>query len=197
MPANLAPLLPGNTYHIYNRALGSEKLFYSPGNYKNFLKCFDEYISPIADTYCYCLLPNHFHFLIKVKPIENINLRIFSKNEEDLPGLTSKRFSNLFNSYSKTFNKIYQRKGALFMRPFKRSIVEKDAYFSKLIHYIHANPVHHGLCKEMHEWKYSSYNSLLSDLPTKLLRNELIEWFGSKDRFIKFHSQPIERKFKT
>ncbi|MCF6359136.1 MAG: transposase [Cyclobacteriaceae bacterium] len=54
-------------YHIYNRANGNENLFRSDENYEYFLKKWGEYISDIADTYAYCLMPNHFHFLIKTK----------------------------------------------------------------------------------------------------------------------------------
>ena len=77
------------------------------------------------------------------------------------------------------------------MRPFKRKQVETDSYFSQLIHYIHANPVHHGYCKTIDEWEFSSYKSFLSNKPTRLLRNEVIEWFGNVDRFEIFHQQPI------
>ncbi|HRP60464.1 MAG TPA: transposase, partial [Vicingus sp.] len=51
-------------YHIYNRANGSEKIFLNEENYLFFLQKYIEYIHPIAETYCYCLMPNHFHFLI-------------------------------------------------------------------------------------------------------------------------------------
>ena len=54
-------------YHVYNRANGNEKLFLLDHNYRFFLKKYEEYISPFVDTFCYCLMPNHFHFLIKIK----------------------------------------------------------------------------------------------------------------------------------
>ena len=61
-------------YHIYNRANGNEKLFASDDNYIYFLKQYNYYISPIAKTFAYCLMPNHFHFLVQIKPIANLNL---------------------------------------------------------------------------------------------------------------------------
>ena len=64
-----AKLEPENYYHIYNRANGSEKLFLNEGNYLYFLQKYNFYISPIADTFAYCLMPNHFHFLVRVKTI--------------------------------------------------------------------------------------------------------------------------------
>ena len=57
----------GNYYHIYNRGINSCDLFRTTDNYEYFLNLYDKYISPIADTYAWVLMPNHFHFLIKVK----------------------------------------------------------------------------------------------------------------------------------
>jgi len=59
-------------YHVYNRANGNEKMFLNEDNYRFFLKRYNYYISPIADTFVYCLLPNHFHFLIRVNSISNL-----------------------------------------------------------------------------------------------------------------------------
>lgn len=65
--------IPGYTYHVYNRANGNEKLFLS-NEKRYFLEKYTIYISPIADTFCYCLMPNHFHFLIRIKNEEKIKL---------------------------------------------------------------------------------------------------------------------------
>lgn len=67
MKNKLTPLNPGCIYHIYNRAIGSEKLFLNNENYSFFLKRYRHFISPVADTFCYCLMPNHFHFLVRIK----------------------------------------------------------------------------------------------------------------------------------
>ena len=182
-------LLPGETYHIYNRAIGAELLFKEEKNYPYFLEKFLSYTSGICEVYCYCLLPNHFHFLARLnltglKDLSGLGLK-------DLSGL-AQPFSNLFNCYAKSYNKMYHRKGTLFMRPFKRILVDSDAYFTQLIHYIHANPVHHGYVENMHDWKFSSYNAMLSEQPTRLLREDVIRWFGNKKEFIRVHQQPIE-----
>ena len=68
MVNNEIPLSPGNTYHIYNHANGFENIFENEGNYVYFLKKYAEFISPIADTFAYALMPNHFHFLVRIKP---------------------------------------------------------------------------------------------------------------------------------
>ncbi len=68
------PLLEGNYYHLFNRANSSRKLFYKKENYEFFLRKFDEHIFEFIKLFAFCLLPNHFHLLIKV-----------DKEHQDLP----------------------------------------------------------------------------------------------------------------
>jgi hypothetical protein len=76
----------------------------------------------------------------------------------------------------------------------KRSIVNKSGDFTSYIWYIHKNAVHHKLVKSIGTWKYDSYQSIISEAPTALLRNEILEWFGGKEGFIKFHQQTVDPK---
>ena len=57
----------GQYYHIYNRGVNSEVLFKEEANYIHFLNSYEKYIHPIVDTYAWVLMPNHFHFLVRVK----------------------------------------------------------------------------------------------------------------------------------
>ncbi|MEO6136399.1 MAG: transposase [Ginsengibacter sp.] len=196
MPDYHIPLIPNQIYHIFNRAIGDEKLFREDKNYLFFLQKYKQHILPVADTFAYSLLPNHFHFLIRIKDeIQIAALFRSSKKKEAelelLSGFIMERFGNLFNSYAKSFNKEYSRKGNLFMDTMKRVEVENDAQFGSEVFYVHKNPVHHHYCKKIEDWKWSSYHSLLSNLDTLLLRKEVIEWFGSREKFIEFHRQPI------
>jgi len=160
-------LEPGKTYHIYNRANGNELLFCNDDNYLFFLQQVKRFIVPVANIYAYSLLPNHLHFLIRLKEEPEL-YQYFSgvyqkrfesvlKNYNNFGKLVSKNFSNLFSSYSQSFNRQQNRKGNLFNHKFKRLEVSEPAYFLKLVHYIHLNPVEAGLCKEAGQWKYSSY----------------------------------------
>jgi REP element-mobilizing transposase RayT len=145
-------------------------------------------------------MPNHFHFLIRIKGendlTENFKDKIRKDNHKDqtgfknLSGLVSCQFSNLFNAYSKAFNKQQKRKGSLFIRPFKRKQVTDEQYLKKLVHYIHYNPVEAGLAKNPKYWKFSSYKSFLSKQTTKLKRAEVISWFDDLDNFIYCHQHP-------
>ncbi|MEP7142239.1 MAG: hypothetical protein ABI707_05180 [Ferruginibacter sp.] len=103
---------------------------------------------------------------------------------ELLLGLEWKRF---FNSYAMAFNKQHKRNGNLFHRPFKRVEVVKEGHFTQAIIYIHANARHHKLCKDFTEHQWSSWHTMLSDMPTHTKRKEVLEWFGGSQQFIDTH----------
>jgi hypothetical protein len=104
----------------------------------------------------------------------------------------SQYFSNLFNSYAKSLNRKYNRTGSLFQERYKRKLVDSDKYFLNLIHYIHFNPQKHGFVKNFRDWKFSSYNAMLSEKPTDLKRKDVLDWFSGKDEFIEYHKLIIE-----
>lgn len=70
MPSTQPKLEYGYFYHIYNRGINGCPLFHHSENYEHFLRLYDRYISPVADTFAWCLMGNHFNLLIKVK-LEN------------------------------------------------------------------------------------------------------------------------------
>ena len=201
------PLIAGEKYHIVSRATGNEKLFTETENYRFFLQRFDKYISPVADVFAYSLLPNHFHFLVEIKPY-NVLLELYKnkkkvlKSAQDIlndnnnwqPEFVMQQFSNMLNSYTKSFNKRNNRMGALFMDYLRRVPIKTSEQFTATVFYIHKNPVHHGLCKNMQDWKWSSYNSTLSNSFVKTEREKCIDEFGSKEQFIAFHDRPIYLK---
>lgn len=193
-------LEPNNKYHIFNQAVGSEKLFRNDENYIYFLKKFDEYISPVASTFCYSLIPNHFHFLIEIKEksvlynhykqLEISKEKTIFKNEQELiyEEFVMQQFSNFFNSYTKSYNKRFNRKGALFIDYMRRVLISDEEYLRNLVLYIHQNPIHHNCSLYLDKWRYSSYNSFFTDKPSKLKREEVISWFGDLENFIYLHS---------
>ena len=204
-----AILTPDKTYHIYNRANGNEKLFNSPENYKFFLEKYKQHIHPIADTFCYCLMPNHFHLIIRIKSKEallnltglkdlsgfkgdNKYLQGFENKETFIPTFITQQFSNFFNSYSKAFNKQEGRKGSLFIRPFKRKQIDSTYYLQKVVRYIHFNPVEAEMCLKPENYNQSSYNSLISETKTLLCRKETISWFDDLENFKFIHTSAPE-----
>lgn len=184
----------GTIYHIYNRGVNRCNLFNQKANYLYFLKLFTKHVAPITDVYAYCLLPNHFHFLLRIKEVSEILA--------DWPGVHVKEpkqyFSNMFNAYARSFNNRYGRTGSLFQRPFGRIPVTSDAYFLTLITYIHRNPQKHGLVDDFRDWPYSSYDAILHDKPTRLDKTAVLEWFDGRDNYIDMHrTDPDETQIET
>ena len=169
----------GNYYHIYNRGINSDILFKENTNYEYFLKLYETHIDPIVETFAWCLMKNHFHFLVRIKDIDEI---VTGKKTPP-----SQSFSNLFNAYTKAFNKKYNRHGALFERPFQRKQILFDNYFQNVVIYIHNNPVHHNICNSPIEYPWSSYITCLSNKPTKLKRKEILGLFDDIDNFKYVH----------
>jgi putative transposase len=144
------PIQPDGIYHLFSRAVGSEKLFHNKENYYFFLRKLKEHTSPVCQLYCYSLLPNHFHLLPKINDeaslissFEEFKKDTYKESEHDLSVFVMERFCNLLNSYTKAFNKVNKRKVALFMDYMKRSKTRNDIDFTTFVWYIHNNAVHH------------------------------------------------------
>ncbi len=194
---------PETFYHIYNRANGSENLFRSNENYRYFLRQWVKYIQPVAETYAYCLMPNHFHFLIRTFGEGQLKKKYstlgkFQTFQELMEFRFSKQFANLFSSYTQAYNKMYNRKGSLFIPNFKKKEVDSDEYITNVIFYIHHNPVHHGFTDRIEDWPFCSYLVTLSEGETFVNRKAIIDWFGDKKAFKQFHLQSLQdaRKIK-
>ncbi len=87
------------------------------------------------------------------------------------------------------FNKIYKRKGNLFSRTFKRVEISKDSQFTQALVYIHPNAQKHQLMKKFILYPWTLYHSTTSDKPTKILRTEVLNWFGGKAQFQIVHKE--------
>ena len=206
------PLLENSFYHIYNRGNNGDNIFYQQRNYDYFLKKYDQYLSDYVETYAYCLLPNHFHLLIRVKPYSDFpakspsdaipliddTLMTESNAQDQRNGMAispeqrvNEQFRRFFISYSQAISKQESRTGSLFQKPFKRKEVDKESYFTHLIYYIHANPQKHGICDDFRHYEHSSYGRILSERPAKLLRQEVIDWYGGKTHYTDFHERSL------
>ena len=176
---------PDSYYHIVNHAVGSENLFRSEENYRYFLNRYAHYLPSVCSTLCYCLMPNHIHFLIRTHPEEVLTKH--TKYKDDFHKLIMQQLSNLLNAYAKAYNKRFVHKGALWIDYTKRFKIVSDSYLTATINYIHQNPTKHGFTKNTKDWKYSSYDSHISSKPTLLSREDVLKWFGGMDAYINFH----------
>ncbi len=204
----MLPLKPNNTYHIFNHANGFENIFKEDENYRFFMDKYQQHIAAIAETYAYCLMPNHFHLVVRIRRREVIEelIRIkndFSKvsfdfgkvrivdevkiNDDVIEKFLSKQFSNLFSSYTQSYNKMYKRRGSLFIKNFKREAVLDKEYFMNAIVYTHRNPIHHGFCKRYNDWNYTSYCEITDQKSDIVEANKVLKIFEGKQLFIDLH----------
>lgn len=200
----LAEFQESGIYHVYNRTNNKELLFLNNENRHFFLKLYTQFISPVADTFCWSLLPNHFHFLIQIKPVSEINAyflqlssernRQFSKTEEkyladviSLDELVVVYFKRFFQSYAMAFNKVHKRSGNLFYRPFKRKVILDDSQLSRAIVYIHLNAFKHKICKDFRKYDWSSWKSVFSKNTRLIARDKLLDLFGGLEQFVAVH----------
>jgi REP element-mobilizing transposase RayT len=214
------PFLPDTNYHVFNHGNGDELIFKRPDNYRYFLEKVSVYVLPVAKVFAYCLMPNHFHLSVRIrsgpqlfeffrskklhklirqygKALPEDSAQLIRIGENDLPDLIARQFGDFLNGYTQAFNREQHRKGSLFLDNIQRKIITHDAYWLELIRYIHANPVHHRFCQHVTDWKYSSYAAFLSDKPTQLERREVLEGFGNRDEFIRYHQRPINPDFRS
>ena len=180
----------GRTYHIYNRGTNGASLFVTRRNYRFFLGRYATYIEPVAETYAYCLMGNHFHVAVRTREVEE-QADYHAARADGAPFKVlspSRQFSNLFNAYARAYNHDTGRTGSLFEHPFHRKVVEDEGYFWRLIAYIHRNPQHHGFVDDFRAWPYSSYGTFLTDKPTRLPRDVVLQALGGPAAFAAAHA---------
>ena len=204
----LEKLLPNSSFHIYNRTNNKEDLFKEDINRFHFLQNLNFYLKDYLDIHVYCLLGNHFHLLVTTKSIFEVrehlkavpNSKLLNVHKSflgtedvhELELLFSKvvinQFRRFFLSYTLGINKMYNRSGNLFNRPFKRIAVNNRVYFLKLVLYIHKNPIKHGINESYTKYCWSSYQSYLGAkelIPLK--KTKVNDLFNTKRNFIERH----------
>ncbi|NOX46285.1 MAG: hypothetical protein GXO89_04830 [Chlorobi bacterium] len=208
------PLEYGNYYHIYNRGNNSETIFSSDSGFQHFLGLYRRYITPVADTFAWALMSNHFHFFLRIKAEEDIGFlppssKVTEGNKWDtisydevvklgLPEKKikkpnpSRQFSHMFNAYAKYYNVIHQRTGSLFEKSFERILVDTESYKKHMVYYVHHNPIHHGVVKDYVDYKWTSYSDFINNKKTFVMKDEVIDWFYDLDNFIFFHQEEHE-----
>ena len=134
--------IPGHYYHIYNRGVNRQPIFFTNRNWGFFIQRLREYFTEeTAIIIAYCLMPNHYHLLIQVIC-------------DDFGKTVMQPFST---SYTKAINEEQTRVGSLFQGRYKGRHVDKDGYLLHLSRYIHRNPVTAKLVPHPADWHYSSY----------------------------------------
>ena len=171
MPRRMIPFVHGSTYHIYNRGNNRQVVFFEAGNYVYFLRGVRKYLLPAVDVIAYCLMPTHYHLLVRVKDLEKQTSEVFLDPEQTSEVLktsevsVSKAMMRLSVSYTKAINKRFCRTGSLFEGTFQAKHIAHSRHLLHLCRYIHGNPVKDGLVPDPGDWQYSNY----------------LEWIGERD----------------
>ncbi len=171
----------GHYYHLYNRGVNRQPIFFNDGNWAYFIKQLRHYCKPdLIDIIAYCLMPNHYHLLVYLK----------------CDDLSAKIMQPFTVSYTKAVNRQQERIGPLFQGTFKAKLVDKDEYVLHLSRYIHLNPVLAKLVNQPAKWMFSSYRDyvglrngtfpkpdiVLSQFPSRQAYVEFVESYSEADK---------------
>jgi len=179
-------------YHVFNTGVEKRVIFYDDEDYHLFLYYLYIYLTPLekvlrryhalpirlfnknvakdVDLLTYCLMPNHFHLILKQK--SDVGISVFMKQ--------------LSNAYTQYFNAKYKRTGGLFQGRYKAARVKPDDQLSHISRYIHLDPVIAGLSKEP-EYPWSSYGEYIDSATTLLCnRKPVLGLFASIYSYKKF-----------
>jgi len=166
-------------YHIFNRGIDSQLIFKTDANKEYFLKLAEKYFENKIEILAYCLMDNHFHFLIK----------ILSESKEATQAL-----SNLFNAYAKAFNKENFRTGSLFEKHFKRVQITDENQLKNTLLYIHKNPEYHKIIKNFRAFTYSSFRLYFIEEKTLITpqKSYVISLFDDLKNFSVVHNKDLQ-----
>jgi REP element-mobilizing transposase RayT len=146
MPSRNFHFEQGNYYHLYNRGVGKQEIFFKTEHntfpIRQIKKHCSEYSVQIP---AYCLMPNHYHLLVHQTGTTSI----------------SKFMHVLFNSYSQAIDKDTKRTGALFEGRFKHRLITEEDRLAGVFRNIHLNPVRAGLVTPPEAWPFSNYREVV------------------------------------
>jgi len=155
---------PGAFYHIIVRGNQRQDIFVEDQDRVEYLRRLKHYKKECGFIlYAFVLMTNHFHLLIETRnyPISKIMQLI-----------------NL--TYTQYFNKKYGKVGHLFQGRYKSFLCDRDEYLLSLVRYIHLNPVRAKLVKEPQEYRWSSYNSYLTEAKDLIDTDRVLRVFSER-----------------
>ncbi len=159
---------PGAFYHITNRGVGRQDIFFKDYDRKVFLEKLEDLHEKWGIIFHgYCLMTNHYHLEL-----------------ETPGGELSRPLQWLNHVYAGYVNKEYKRVGHLFQGRFKSVLVEAEDHLHVLTRYIHMNPVRAGIVRRPEEYRWSSYRDYLGirQCPKWLEVKKTLEMFGRTEK---------------
>ena len=135
---------PGASYHIMSRGNDGNTIFQNTKDYNIFLETFADVLQDYNwICYAYCLMPNHYHLLVKT-PDPNLSMGMRQLN----------------GKYTQKFNIKNKKNGHLFQGRYKSLLIDMDSYQHEVIRYIALNPVRAKLVKDPSDWLWSSHRAM-------------------------------------
>lgn len=177
-------LIENHIYHVYNRGNNRQPIFFSDDNFKYSVRKMRTHLLPVCDLLAYCLMPNHFHLLVKAnrKSIEVISPKSGPVSIQAF----SRGIQIMLSSYTRAIHKQEKLTGSLFQQRTCAKQVSSEFYFEDYsltcFCYILNNPVAAGLVNDPSEWLYSSYYELAHSVndplcnPANIYRDLSIKW---------------------
>lgn len=183
-------------YHVYNRGVAKQNLFDSDFDYLRLLKTFSFYLEnenkprlskidktelhkilkiepqkPLVEIYAYCLMPNHFHLLLR--QVTDNGISIFLRRSSD--------------SYTRYYNVKNDRVGTIFQGRFRAVLIESDEQLLHLSRYIHLNPYTSDICNDSASYNWSSYHHYLNNNNDRLCHPDyILKMIGSSKNYQEF-----------
>ncbi|MFN8284475.1 MAG: hypothetical protein U0U67_14735 [Chitinophagales bacterium] len=179
-------------YHIYNQGNNKQLIFFQEKNYHYFLNQINKFVKPYCNIIAYCLMPNHFHFLVQTNSFGTDKIKHGNIEITNL----SNGFRRLQSSYAQAINKQENRTGSLFRQNTKSKLIagHSNDYLFTCFNYIHQNPLKAGLVSKMEDWEFSSFNEYLKRSNSSICSTETAEKYLniSIDTFYKDAYQIID-----
>lgn len=162
-------IIAGNYYHVYNRGVNFENIFFQIENWHFFLRRLKKYFTPDnASIIVYCLMPNHYHLLLLAQT-EDFGIKVMHP---------------FAIAYTKAINKQQGRVGPIFQGPFQARRLKTIEELLNLSRYIHLNPVMAGFVQKSADWEFSSYQEYIGKRKGTFLMPEVIlEQFDGQDAY--------------
>lgn len=191
MPSRIIPFVNDQIYHVYNRGSEKRSIALSRRDYLRMLKTMQYYqlegpkpkfslypkltfkpdfSKKIVEIIAFCIMPNHFHFLLK----------------QTKEGGITEFISKLSNSYTKYFNTKHKRIGPLFQGEFKAVLIENDEQLLHVSRYIHLNPLVSFLVKDLNKYEWSSYKEYINNSPGLCSKEQVLGFFKSPKDYEQF-----------
>ena len=203
-----APFIPEQYYHVVFKSIDGVLLFRDENDYAVFLERLAQFTGFVFDTWAYCQLSNHAHFIMKIKSLESIlaTLAVTDKSKQTtamkklqeepngpnlFDAMLERQINSFMVSYANYSKNKYHHQGGLFQKPFKRIQIDTDAYLQMAIIYVHANTVKHKTFNNYKTYFHSSYSAIIKSNGFYCAATVVVEFFGGLNKFVLLHEEQI------